>query len=135
MPFDRSGTEKRFERSAAVLISLQLSLSVNNGLESDFKMKRILLCCNAGMSTSLLVQKMKKEVESRGLDVSIKALPMGQAMEHIDEADVVLLGPQIGYARSDFEKATDVPVAVIPMADYGRMNAKKVIDDALTLLG
>jgi PTS system cellobiose-specific IIB component len=98
-------------------------------------MKRILLCCNAGMSTSLLVQKMNKEVESRGLDISIKALPMGQAMEHLDEADVVLLGPQIGYAKGDFEKATSVPVAVIPMADYGRMNAKKVIDDALKLLG
>ncbi len=59
---------------------------------------------------------------------------MAEAMEALDTADVLLLGPQIGYARSDFEKATDKPVDVIAMVDYGRMNAPKILDDALAKL-
>ena len=94
-------------------------------------MQKIMLVCNAGMSTSLLVQKMQNEAKTRGLDVEIEARPMAEAMEALDTADVLLLGPQIGYARSDFEKATDKPVDVIAMVDYGRMNAPKILDDAL----
>ena len=90
---------------------------------------KILLACNAGMSTSLLVQKLQKEAASRGLDVEIIANPLNKALELIDGADVFLLGPQIAYA-----KAGSTPVAVIPMVDYGRMNAAKILDDALELI-
>lgn len=97
---------------------------------------KIMLCCNAGMSTSLLVQKMQKEAAARGEDVTIEARPMNEAMDHIDEADIILLGPQIGYAKGDFEKAVAgrCPVTVIPMADYGRMNAAKILDDVKAAL-
>ena len=98
-------------------------------------MKKILLCCNAGMSTSLLVQKMQAEVSNRGLDVEVEARPMKEALDHMDDADIVLLGPQIGYAKADYEKATDKPVEVIPMVDYGRMNAAGIIDMALAKIG
>ncbi|CDH00271.1 PTS family enzyme IIB,cellobiose/arbutin/salicin sugar-specific (fragment) [Xenorhabdus bovienii str. feltiae Moldova] len=37
-------------------------------------MKTILLCCAAGMSTSMLVQRMQAEAERRGLEVAIKAV-------------------------------------------------------------
>lgn len=99
---------------------------------------KIMLCCNAGMSTSLLVQKMQKEAAARGLDVDIEARPLNEAMDHIDEADIVLLGPQIGYAKGDFDKACadkGTPVEVIAMVDYGRMNAAKIIDDAMAKIG
>lgn len=97
---------------------------------------KIMLCCNAGMSTSLLVQKMQKEAANRGEDITIEARPMNEAMDHIDEADIILLGPQIGYAKGDFEKAVAgrCPVTVIPMADYGRMNAAKILDDVRAAL-
>ena len=98
-------------------------------------MKKILLCCNAGMSTSLLVQKMQTEASTRGLDVEIEARPMNEALDHMEDADIVLLGPQIGYAKADYEKATDKPVEVIPMVDYGRMNAAGIIDMALAKIG
>lgn len=97
-------------------------------------MKKILLCCNAGMSTSLLVQKMQTEASARNLDVEIEARPMNEALDHMEDADIVLLGPQIAYAKADYEKATDKPVEVIPMVDYGRMNAAGIIDMALVAL-
>ncbi|AEB07577.1 phosphotransferase system lactose/cellobiose-specific IIB subunit [Coriobacterium glomerans PW2] len=101
-------------------------------------MKKILLCCNAGMSTSLLVQKMQKEAASRDLDVDIEARPLNEAMDHVDEAAIILLGPQIGYTKADFERAVegrDIPVEVIPMIEYGRMNAAKILDDVQAKIG
>jgi cellobiose PTS system EIIB component len=99
-------------------------------------MKTILLACNAGMSTSLLVQKMEAEAKAQGLEVTIKANPLNKALELIDDADVLLLGPQIAYAKKDAEAAAgSTPVAVIAMVDYGRMNAKKILADALALIG
>ena len=46
-------------------------------------MKKIMLCCNAGMSTSLLVQKMQAEVANRGLDIEVEARPMNEAHDHL----------------------------------------------------
>ena len=91
-------------------------------------MKKIMLCCNAGMSTSLLVQKMQSEVEAR---------PMNEAHDHLDDCDILLLGPQIGYTKGDFEKeaAGRFPVEVINMVDYGRMNAAGIIDHCVSVMG
>ena len=94
-------------------------------------MKKIMLCCNAGMSTSLLVQKMQAEVANRGLDIEV------EAHDHLDECDMLLLGPQIGYTKGDFEKeaAGRFPVEVINMVDYGRMNAAGIIDHCVSVMG
>ena len=53
----------------------------------------------------------------------------------LEGADILLLGPQIAYAKADAEAAAgDIPVAVIAMADYGRMNAAKILDDAQEII-
>lgn len=99
-------------------------------------MKKILLCCNQGMSTSLLVQKIEKEIAARGVDVQIEARPWGLAKDKVNDYDVVLLGPQISYALKEAQKISDgTPVQVIPMADYGRMNAAAILDNALKTMG
>lgn len=93
---------------------------------------KILLACNAGMSTSLLVQKMRKEAAFQGIEATIDAEPLGPALEDVQDYDVLMLGPQIKYAEGDAKEAADgkAPVRVIAMADYGRMNAKKILADA-----
>ena len=69
---------------------------------------KIMLCCNAGMSTSLLVQKMQKEVAARGEEVAIEARPMNEAMDHIDE---------------DLEKAWLIRCTKNAIVDYFRKNS------------
>ncbi|MGL5614022.1 PTS sugar transporter subunit IIB, partial [Cetobacterium sp.] len=39
-------------------------------------MKKILLCCSAGMSTSLLVNKMKAVANENNISVEIDAVPL-----------------------------------------------------------
>ena len=54
----------------------------------------------------------------------------------IGEADVALLGPQVGYQLSKAKEicgAKGVPVDVIPMADYGMCNGMSVLRFAFKL--
>ena len=59
--------------------------------------KHIYLFCSAGMSTSLLVSKMRAQAEKYEVPVIIEAFPETLAGEKGQNADVVLLGPQIAY--------------------------------------
>lgn len=98
----------------------------------------IRLFCAAGMSTSMLVTKMKDAAKVKGLEVDIEAFPEGQMDKHLDNVDVALLGPQVGYTLSKAKKICEpkgIPVEVIPMVDYGMMNGQKVLDFALNLAG
>ncbi|WP_376715501.1 PTS sugar transporter subunit IIB, partial [Acinetobacter baumannii] len=54
-----------------------------------------MLCCSAGMSTSLLMKKMIAEAEQRGLPVEINAYGVAEFAEQVGHYQVVLLGPQV----------------------------------------
>lgn len=101
-------------------------------------MVKIRLYCAAGMSTSFLVTKMKAAAEKKGVEADIEALPESSLSGTLDGVDAALLGPQIGYALPKVKKICDekgVPVEVIPMVDYGRMNGENVLALALKLAG
>ena len=98
-------------------------------------MKKILLACNAGLSTSMLVQKMKDSAEERKIDVEILAVSVNSINDYLDY-DVLLLGPQVRYILSKAKGLADphgIPVEVINMMDYGRCNGKAVLERALEL--
>jgi len=99
-------------------------------------MVTIKLFCASGMSTSVLVNKMKDAAKVKGVEVEIAAFPEAQMDRHLDGLDVALLGPQVGYTLSKAKALCDpkgVPVEVIPMVDYGMMNGAKVLELALKL--
>ncbi len=100
-------------------------------------MKNIVLCCAAGMSTSMLVQRMKEAAQKKGVEVSIKAVPVSEFKENLTEADIILLGPQVKYEQAKLQAQADPlgkKVAVIDMMDYGMMKGDVVLDKALKLL-
>lgn len=101
--------------------------------------KTIMLVCSAGMSTSLLVTKMQKAAETRGIDADIFAVSASDVDNNLAEknVDVLLLGPQVRFMKSQFEQKlapAGIPLDVINMADYGLMNGEKVLDQALSLM-
>lgn len=98
---------------------------------------KIVLVCAAGMSTSLVVQKMQKEAAARGLDAQIVAIPMEELERVIDGAAVVMLGPQVRFKLSEFQalgKQRGIPVTVMNTMDYGMVNGKKILEAALALI-
>lgn len=100
-------------------------------------MYNILLVCSAGMSTSLLVTKMKKSADDQGIEANINAVAEADLKNHIDGVDVILLGPQVRYILKKVKAIMDplgVPVEVINSMDYGMMNGEKVLAYSISLI-
>src|SRR4051812_11923804 len=101
--------------------------------------KKILLVCSAGMSTSLLMTKMQKSAQEKGIDAKVNAMSSNEATKLLakEKVDVILIGPQVRFMKSKFEKLvadTHIPVEVIDMKDYGKMDGEKVLTTALELI-
>lgn len=100
-------------------------------------MTTIMLVCSAGMSTSLLVTKMEAAAKVKGIEVKIFAVSEAESGRHLDNIDVLLLGPQVRYLKKKMVKAVEgknIPVEIIESIDYGTMNGDSVLVKALSLL-
>lgn len=89
------------------------------------------------MSTSLLVRKMEQAAEEEGIEVDIKAIAEADLKNNLDNADALLLGPQVRYLLSkvrDLMQDRGVPVDVINSVDYGTMNGSKVLAQAISMI-
>jgi PTS system cellobiose-specific IIB component len=97
----------------------------------------ILLCCAAGMSTSLLVTKMEKAAVEQGIECKIWAESADAVKKHIDDADVLLLGPQVRYLLPQMKKLGEeknIPVDAINPIHYGMCNGPEVLKTAVDLI-
>ncbi|MDX8045554.1 PTS sugar transporter subunit IIB [Gracilibacillus sp. S3-1-1] len=101
-------------------------------------MKKILLACSSGMSTSLLVSKMEEAASSKGIEVEIWAVGQDKAQEDMKKADVLLIGPQMRFMKKKFEAVASevgIPLDVIDPIAYGRVDGEAVFNKALELIG
>ena len=70
-------------------------------------MKKIFLCCAAGMSTSMVVNKMKQAATQKGIEAEIIAVAMEEFDSTLPKYDCCLLGPQIKYKFEEFKKKAE----------------------------
>lgn len=101
-------------------------------------MKTIMLACSSGMSTSMLVQRMQKSAEEKGLDFKIFATSLGDIDTQMtsQSIDLLLLGPQVKYMENSLKEKyePETPVTTVDMRDYGTMNGEKVLETVLPLI-
>lgn len=99
---------------------------------------RIMLCCSDGMSTSLLVEKMKKAAQEEHLNAEIWAVGLAMLPSNLDNPpNVIMVGPQIKYKLKSIQEMfaqTHTIVEAIDMRDYGAMRGDKVLNAALGLI-
>lgn len=75
---------------------------------------KLMLVCNAGMSTSMLVSKIENAAKEQGIELEVAAFPLTQAEKVIDDWDVVMLGPQVRHCLPQLKKAINkTPIEVI----------------------
>lgn len=97
--------------------------------------KTIVLFCAGGMSTSLLVNKMKEAAKVAGKDYEIHAHGLSSEEKYAPIADAILLGPQVRYALKQLqEKYPGKPIDFIDMRTYGTMDGKGAIAQARKLM-
>jgi len=93
-------------------------------------MKKITLICAAGMSTSLMVTKMKEAAKKLGEEVEIRATSESKFKQYENDTDILLLGPQVGFLLNKYKQMYEpkgIKVEVIDSIDYGMMNGEKVL--------
>lgn len=96
---------------------------------------RILLVCAAGMSTSLLVNNMKKVAQEED---TIEAYPVAELNKVIDRFDVVLVGPQVRFKFRSIQEIVSSKgkvTALMDMLAYGNMDGVAMYKQAQDLLG
>ena len=99
-------------------------------------MRKIVLLCAGGMSTSLLVSKMYDYAETIDYSVEVGAFSVIEAQRVANDADVILIGPQVRFYLDIIKKKLpDKPIDVIDMKAYGMMDGKAVIKHAMKILG
>lgn len=99
-------------------------------------MIHILLVCNAGMSSSMLVKKMKDAVKADSIEANIWAVGDMASADEVVKADIVCLGPQVEYLMEKMEVRVNhkKPVMIIDSTAYDTVDGKKVLMDAIDYL-
>ena len=99
---------------------------------------KIVLCCQGGFSTTMLMDSMKRTVrDSQKLneaDFTFKAIPVDQLPAEVDDTDVVILGPQVAHRVDSIKEILDphaIPYTVVDKDTYGTMDGATVLKMAL----
>lgn len=88
---------------------------------------KILLVCAGGMSTGLLMNKMKVYWQQQGKELEITACGMGEYDEVYKDYDIIMVGPQIGYRLAQIKADTGKPCDTIPSFDYAVANCPNIM--------
>lgn len=98
--------------------------------------KKIYLFCDAGMSTSIMVNKMMEIVKKHNMPLEISAYPVGRIKEVVEKERpiVIVLGPQVRFlldkTKEEYE-SIGIPVVSINPEAYGMMDGEKALKEVL----
>lgn len=93
-------------------------------------MSKIMLVCNAGMSTTMLAKKMNEVSE----EYEIFASGESEYLEKMEGVELILIGPQISHLLPTIRASVNVPVERIAPMKYGLLDGKGVLEDAEKIL-
>ncbi len=98
-------------------------------------MKHIVLLCAQGMSTGMLMNKMREAAKQLNYECSVEAHAVSEAKIVSAYADCILIGPQVRYELDGVRaQCGNIPVDVVDMVAYGRLDGAKVIAQARQLM-
>jgi len=95
---------------------------------------KILLVCSAGMSTSLLVEAMRRAASEQGIEAEIGSGSAEQLPDLLPSASAVLVAPQIRHRFPRIAQAcaaAGVPVALLDQRAYGLVDGAAALAQAL----
>lgn len=101
-------------------------------------MIKILICCLGGFSSSSMTKNLQKNIINMGYEdkMEVKFSPFSLASELLDEVDVIMACPHLGYKIPEFinKHGNSVPIYVIPPRMYGTMYVDDIYEDALDIV-
>ena len=104
------------------------------------KQIKVVLVCAAGMSSSLLEEKIRQAATASGRQMELKAVDattMSLWNYKKDNMDVILVAPQVRFKKRGIIKQAEpygVIVTDIDTIAYGMMDGEKIFDQVLEAL-
>lgn len=95
---------------------------------------KILLVCAGGMSTGILMNKMKEYWKEQGQELDIMATGLAEYQDVYKDYEIIMLGPQISYRLDEVKENTGLPCEAIPSFDYAVANCPQIMKLANKLL-
>lgn len=94
---------------------------------------KILLCCKAGVTSNMFASALKDEAAKKDMEIIVWAAAETAVEYSIEQADIVLVTPQLTSSLRKLEglASAGTPVILISEDDFRTFNAKKVLDEAL----
>jgi cellobiose-specific phosphotransferase system component IIB len=101
-------------------------------------MKEIVIVCTMGISTAFIVRDMLKSVETKKLDINIRALAFENLYETIesDKVDLVLLTSPLASRYNEVKEklAGQVPVVMVSGEHYVKINGEAMLEEVIDYL-
>lgn len=94
-------------------------------------MAKIMLVCNAGLSSGMLAKRIEQESNGK---YAVNAYSEAEYLMHTEGVQLILVGPQLRFALPQIKDSTTIRVEPIDPMKYGVMDAKGIIPDIENLL-
>ena len=96
---------------------------------------KVIMVCSGGMSSSMIVDAVKKEAAKENFDLEIVAVGTEAFENEIGDYDLGLVAPQVRHRLDKFKKvgeAVNKPVDVIEPMGYTPIGAPKILKQIKT---
>lgn len=95
---------------------------------------KIMLICAGGMSTSILMKKMEKWGQDKGVELHVDAYGLSTYEDSFEGYDCALLGPQVSYKLNEIKEKISIPIDKIESFDYAIGNVDNIMKQVDALL-
>ena len=95
---------------------------------------KILLVCAGGLSSSIVMKKVRRYGEEIGEDIVIDAVGAVEVEDVWSKSDCILTAPQVRNKFNEIKETAGIPVAAMPPQDYAIANAANIVKLAKSLL-
>lgn len=94
---------------------------------------KIILVCYSGSSASILRDRMLAWCRSNLMDAEVIIASLAGLDEDQEDADIVLVGPQVRCALSNIRERVPagIPVLAVDTRDYGMAKGDRIMQEAL----
>jgi PTS system cellobiose-specific IIB component len=94
---------------------------------------KIILVCYSGSSASILKDRMQAWARANLIEVEVIISSLAGLEEDKEDADIVLVGPQVRCAFTSIRQQVPerIPVMAVDTRDYGMAKGDRILQDAM----
>lgn|SRR5699024_3507465 len=92
---------------------------------------KVIMVCSGGMSSALVVDKVKQEAEKDGFSLEMVAVGTTEFEDKLKDYDLGLVAPQVKHRFAKLQKLgeeVNIPVALIEPMNYTPMGGRKILN-------